>query len=113
MGQKLLLDVAPTGVQHSIDTDEDGFYAVEHTPTIVEDEILDECAKLRGLHQTGTGNLKLAAKVPILLYYQWKKEWREKYSDTWSWPVFETMKINNRDHEKMRTGYKRGGSMKL
>lgn len=114
MGQKLLLDFAPTGVQHSIETDENGFYAVEHTPTVVEDAILDECSKLRSLHQRKGGGFQLAAKIPINTYCAWKKEWREKYSDTWTWPTFEAMKLNNRDNSKMRAGHKRNGvGMKL
>lgn len=113
MGQKFLLDVSPTGVQHSIEIDDDGFYALEHTPTVVEDEILDECAKLRGLYQRKHGGFQLAAKIPLLQYYAWKKEWREKYSDTWTWPTFEAMKLNNRNYGKLRVGYKRSGAMKL
>jgi hypothetical protein len=113
MGQKLLLDYSPTGVQHSIETDENGFYAVEHTPTVVEDEILDECSKLRSLHQRKSGGFQLAAKVPILTHTMWKQEWRTKYRDTWTWPTFLSMKLNNRDNQNLRVGFKRSGAMKL
>ena len=116
MSKRLLLDVSPTGVQHSIEIDHDGdsFTAIEFTPTHVEDEILDECAKLRGLAQTKGRAFQLAAKIPFNTYIAWKKEWREKYVDTWTWPTFEAMKLNNRDYGKMRAGYKRSGvGMKL
>lgn len=112
MGQKLLLDLSPTGVQHSIESDEDGFFAVEHTPTIVENEILDECAKLRGLHQKQHGAFRLAAKVPILTHEMWKQEWH-KVKDKWTWPTFLAMKLNSREFANLRVGHKRSGSMKL
>jgi hypothetical protein len=113
MGQKLLLDLSPTGVQHSIETDEDGFYAVEHTPTVVEDEILDECSKLRSLHQRKGGGFQLAAKVPILTHTLWKQEWHAKHRDKWTWPTFLSMKLNSREFCNLRVGHKRSGSMKL
>ncbi len=115
MSKRLLLDVSPTGVQHSIeiDHDGDGFTAIEFTPTRIEDEILDECAKLRSLHQSKKGGFQLAAKVPINTHTAWKKEWREKYRDTWTWPTFLAMKLNSREFQDFRVGYKRSGSMKL
>lgn len=109
MGQKLLLDVSPTGVQHSVEIDHsgDGFYAVEHTPTSVEDKILDDCARLRSLHQTKGRRFQHAAMIPINTYQAWKKEWREHYSEVFTWQTFEVMKLNSRDNAKLRTGYKR------
>jgi hypothetical protein len=111
MGQKLLLDISPTGVQHSIESDENGFYAIEHTPTVVEDAILDECAKLRGLYQRKS-NFQLAAKVPVLTHEMWKQEW-SKVRDKWTWPTFLAMKLNSREFSNLRVGFKRSGSMKL
>lgn len=101
MGKRILLDVAPTGVKHTVEVDEDGFTYEEHHPDSVEQEILDECAKLRGLQQNQTSNFRLAAKIPLVVHTLWKKEWREKYSDTWAWPTFLAMKINNREHKKL------------
>ena len=106
MGKQLLLDVTPAGIQHSVDVDENGFTYAEHQPTFVEQEILDECARLRGLHQRKSGAFQLAGKVPIVTHAMWKKEWREKYRDTWTWPTFLAMKMNNRDHSKLRIGGK-------
>lgn len=115
MSKRLLLDVSPTGVQHSIeiDNDGDGFTAIEFTPTHIENEILDECAKLRGLQQNKGGGFQLAAKIPINTHAAWRKEWREKYHDTWTWPTFLAMKLNSRDNAYLRVGYTRSGSMKL
>ncbi len=115
MSNRFLLDVSPTGVQHSveIDSDGDGFNAIEFTPTRVEDEILDECAKLRTLHQSKHGAFQLAAKIPINTHTAWKKEWREKYGDTWTWPTFLAMKLNNRENVNLRVGHKRSGAMSV
>lgn len=108
MGQKLLLDVAPTGVQHSVEIDHDGggFYAVEHTPSWVENKILDDCARLRSLHQRRSA-FQHAAQIPINTYYQWKREWRERYSQVFTWSTFEIMKLNSRDYANLRTGHQR------
>lgn len=110
MGRKILLDVSETGVQHSveIDHDGDGFYAVEHTPSSVEAEILNECARLRSLHQTKGRAFAHAAKIPINTYQMWKKEWREHYAELFTWQTFEVMKLNSRDNCNLRTGMGNG-----
>lgn len=114
MGQRFQLETSPTGVRHSVDVDENGFTYIEHTPSFVEKEILDECAKLRSLRQNKKGAFQLAAKVPINTHAAWKREWREKFSDTWTWQTFLAMKLNSRDNEYMRVGYQRNGrGMKL
>ena len=45
--------------------------------------------------------------IPINTYQAWKKEWREHYSEVFTWQTFEVMKLNSRDNAKLRTGYKR------
>lgn len=106
MGKRLLLDVSPTGVQHSVEIDNDGggFTAIEYTPDSIEHEILDGCARMRSLHQRKGAGLQHAARIPINTYNIWKKEWREHWADKFTWPTFEVMKLNSRDNSKMRTG---------
>ncbi len=101
MGKRILLDVSPTGVQHEVDVDEDGFYYIEHTPTSVEQEILDNCSRLRGLAQNRKSNFQFAGQIPINTHAAWKKEWREKYRDTVTWPTFLAQKMNSRDNSKL------------
>ena len=115
MGQKFLLDNSSTGVQHSVEIDHDGngFTAVEFTPTRIENEILDTCKTLRGMSQRRGAGLQHAARIPVNTYQAWRKEWQDHYSQHMTWQTFEVMKINSRDNEKLRTGYKRSGSMKL
>lgn len=111
MGQRFLLDVAPTGVQHSVEIDNDGggFVAIEHTPTLVEDHILAENARARSLAQGLGKNFQLAARIPILTYNMWKAEWRKhaRSGGSLTWQQFEVMKLNSRDNHKLRTGHKR------
>ena len=109
MGQRYLLDVSPTGVQHSVEIEGDGdsITMIEHTPTLVEDQILAENARSRSLAQSRGRNFQLAARIPINTYNAWKKEWREKYADKWTWPQFEVMKLNSRDNSKLRVGHQR------
>jgi len=106
MGHKLLLDVNPAGIQHHIETDEDGFYSVEHAPTVVEQAIVDECSKLRGLNQRKGSGFQFAGKVPLLTHQQWKQEWLAKYRDTVTWPTFLAQKMNSREFSKLNIGGK-------
>jgi hypothetical protein len=102
MGKRILLDVSPTGIQHSVEVDEDGFYYEEHTPSVVENEILDECSRLRGLAQNRTGNFKFAGKIPLNTHAAWRKEWQQTAADKMTWPTFLAIKMNNRDNKKLR-----------
>lgn len=111
--KKILLDVSPTGVRHEVVFEDDAMYTVEHTPGHIENEILDSCARLRSLHQPKGRLMQHAARTPINTWQAWRKEWKEKYSDTMTWPQFEVMKLNSRDNSKLRTGNKRGGSKLL
>ena len=117
MSKKLLLDVAPTGVEHYAIVEDDGntLVTVEHTPTRIESEILDTCAQMRSLHQRPGARLQHAARIPINTYEQWRKEWHAERmrGSSITWQQFEVAKLNNRDYENLRTGYKRGGSKRL
>lgn len=115
MGKRLLLDVAPTGVRHEVEIADDGesFVAIEHTPTLVENSILDGNARLRSLHQRRGANFQHAARIPINTYNEWKREWAAGPCKTVSWSQFEVTKLNNRDNSKLRTGMSRGVHGKL
>ena len=115
MSKKILLDRSPTGVEHYayIDHDGDELTLVEHTPTRIESEILDACARARSVAQSKGRAFQLAAHVPINTWNAWRKEWAEHYADTFTWQTFEAMKLNSRENANLRTGHKRSGSMKL
>lgn len=108
MAQRFLLDVAPTGVRHSVEIEHDGdaITLIEETPTLVEESILATNARMRALEQRNSG-FQLAAKIPILTYEMWKQEWHAKYRDSMTWPQFEVMKLNSRDNAHLRVGHQR------
>ena len=110
MGKHLLLDVSPTGVRHSveIDDDGDGFTTIEYQSGELESVILDDCANLRGLVQRKGAHFRHAARIPIVTYELWKKEWAAGPCKTIPWPQFEVAKLNSRDNCNLRTGHKRG-----
>ncbi len=110
MSKGILLDVSPTGVQHYAHVDPDGevLTLVEHTPSSVEQTILDDCARKRSLVQRRGAQLQHAASVPINTHAAWKREWREHFSDVYTWQTFLVMKLNSRDNCNLRTGYGRG-----
>ena len=117
MSKKLLLDVAPTGVEHYaiVENDGDTLVTVEHTPTRIESEILDSCAQMRSLHQRSGSGLQHAARIPINTYEQWRKEWHEerRRGSSITWQQFEVAKLNSRDNSRLRTGFKRSGAKLL
>ena len=106
MAREFLLDVSPTGVQHSVAFEDDYLYTVEHTPDVVEQEIVDSCSRLRGLHQRSKSNFRFAGRVPINTYTAWKKEWKEKYHKQVTWPTFLAQKMNSREYSKLNIGCK-------
>lgn len=110
MSKRLLLDVAPTGVRHEVEIDSDGdsMTLIEHTPTLVEDAILDDCARMRSLHQRRGAQFQHAARIPVGTYEAWRREWAAGPYKTISWQQFEISKLNSRDNCNLRTGNGRG-----
>lgn len=115
MGKRILLEKSETGVEHYVDIDSDGegFTAIEYTPGHVEQSILDSCHAVRDLRQSSKASLRFAARTPIGLNALWRKEWEEKYQDKFTWMTFKVMKLNSREYENLRTGGKDGKPMKL
>lgn len=99
---------SPTGIQHFIHVDDDELITQEFTPTAVETAILDHAKHLRDdLSPRKGAGFRHAAVIPLNTYEIWKQEWREKYSQVYTWATFETMKINSSDNKNLRTGVKR------
>lgn len=66
--------------------------------------ILDENVHIRNhLQQSARQDMRLAARVPMIDYQRWRREWRETSVDKWEWQTFLTMKLNSRDYAKFRT----------
>lgn len=46
---------------------------------------------------------RLAATIPLPMYYAWKKEWKDKHKDKYSWKTFLVTKINSPEFKLLRT----------
>jgi len=102
---KTFLDfTSPTGIQHRTHVSDDELITEEFTPTAIEQIHLDHAKALRDFGHNKAGFARHAAHIPIGLYMLWKKEWREKYRQHFTWATFETMKINSSDYKNLRTG---------
>ena len=66
--------------------------------------ILDANRRLRndggGLRKKG---LRHVARIDMVTYHNWRKEWREKYADKWEFKTYFAMKLRDRDFDKFRT----------
>lgn len=65
--------------------------------------VLEANRRILQLEQSRHSPMRLAASIPIIVYEQWKREFREKYSDVWTWKTYLAMKLNSRDSSKLRT----------
>ncbi len=72
--------------------------------------ILDSCKEMRTAHDNmppsmwgaEDGHGYIAARVPITIWTNWRKEWQEKYRDYFTWQTFEVMKLNSREFAGFR-----------
>lgn len=57
-------------------------------------------------HLSDTINTKaegrLAARIPIVLYESWQREWKQKHSDTCTFKQYVVMQINSPDYKHLR-----------
>jgi len=65
--------------------------------------VLDRAQQLRGLSQNSRAQTRMVASIPLVVYHNWKKEWRASHHSNWTWQTFLAMKINSRDYSKLRT----------
>ena len=65
--------------------------------------ILDENQRIRSIQQSSKQDMRLAARVPMVDYQRWRREWRENHADKWEWQTYLTMKLNSSDYSKFRT----------
>lgn len=93
------------GTETIVHVDDDEMITRDVMPGKSVQSILDRNADFRkqGRRPNRTAHGRLAASIPIPLYMEWKKEWRTKYRQDWTWQTFLTMKINNRDYSFLKT----------
>lgn len=102
---------AASGVRNIVSISDDGEIVTRDIQTgDVIQVILDECARLRQLtanmppgspaNPDATGYI--AAKVPIVIWQNWRREWASKYRDYFTWQTFEVMKLNSREFRRFK-----------
>ena len=99
------------GIQNVVSVNDDGELVTRDIQSgAVIQVILDECAEMRkfnsNLPPSMFGNPDshgyLAAKIPTVIWANWRKEWQEKYRNYFTWQTFEVMKLNSREFEGFR-----------
>lgn len=96
------------GVRNIVSVNEDGELVTRDVQSgAVMDHILDANAQARNEFDLDGPNREavgyLAARIPIVIWQNWRREWMEKYSDAWTWQTFEVMKLNSRDFSYLKT----------
>tara|TARA_B100000575_G_C23017898_1_gene586202 strand:- start:65 stop:418 length:354 start_codon:yes stop_codon:yes gene_type:complete len=65
--------------------------------------ILDSNAELRNhavINKQARG--RLVARIPDTMHREWKKEWKNKYSQDWTWKTYLSMKLNSRENSYLK-----------
>ena len=101
-------DQAVGGVRNIVSVNEEGtLIARDVQEGHVMDQILDANAQARNRFVLDRGDRQaygyLAARIPIVIWQNWRREWKEKYAKYWTWQTFEVMKLNSRDFSYLRT----------
>jgi hypothetical protein len=65
--------------------------------------LLDQNQRLRNAGVHRKGGMRPVASVDVVTFHNWKKEWRERHSDKWTWQTYLAAKLNDRDYSKFRT----------
>lgn len=65
--------------------------------------VLDRNQELRSQSHNKKAHMKPVASIPLVVYHNWKKEWKSIYRQHWTWQTYLAMKINSRDFSKLRT----------
>ena len=50
-----------------------------------------------------------AARIPITMWHEWRKEWKARHSDKWTWQTYLAGKLADPDYALLRTGVKEIG----
>lgn len=110
---RLVHEIDSAGIETTIDYDGSSLEVKQHVATRYDQNVLDKCKEVRSIHQVGR-HYRWAAETPLLLNKKWQREFVEKgYDKTMKWGEFKAMKLNSREYQNLRCGYKRSGSMKL
>jgi hypothetical protein len=95
------ISLGHNGISETLVHEESGSLITEEVQDCTA--VLDRAQILRGLSVNRRAHMKPAATIPLVIYHNWKKEWRTQYRQSWTWQTYLAMKINSRDYSKLRT----------
>lgn len=98
MSEKIELGVNECGVKETVH-DEGSRLIIARKQNV--GPILDQNLRLRGQYNPRAHG-RISAQIPVTLYYQWRREWQQKYSDKFTWNTYRTIKLNDRNFRKLR-----------
>ncbi|MDX1408953.1 MAG: hypothetical protein R3330_12485, partial [Saprospiraceae bacterium] len=100
-------------VKHDIILEMDGntptmiFHSHQETQPIVDNvKRLTDQMEAMGRH-IDPEKFRLAAQIPVVLYFKWRREWQETYSQDMPWDVFKLKKLNSDEFKNLRVGGKK------
>ena len=95
------------GVQNVVSVNDDGeIVARDIQSAEVNTHIVDENKRMRSAMRDGINRLaeggKLAARIPITLFQNWRREWDKSYRDSVTWQTFLASRVNDREFDDLR-----------
>ena len=91
--------------RNSIHFTGDEIITQEEMPGCHVQTIMDDVAELRGRMKTRRPGGDLVGKIPVTLWYMWRREWeRGPKLHGVLWRAFFTSKFMDSDHSKFRAG---------
>lgn len=101
--QRLLLDQGSIN-ETILETEDDHLIVTNRTPGWVNQAVLDQNKIDRDQGNNRLAKGRHAARVPVGLRAQWRREWEANHSDSFKWTTYLVMKINQSDYKHLRTG---------
>ncbi len=105
MTESFLLGVHAAGTIKSEMHEEDGELIFTDTmPASEVQKIIDQnnLDKQHEVRKTGpSGHGVVAARIPLPMWTQWQKEWREKYKPYMKWHVFLKRRLNSNEYQEL------------
>ena len=95
------------GVQNVVSVNDDGEIVCRDVQSAqVNTQIVDDNKRMRSAVRDNTSTLKdgskLAARIPITLFQNWRREWESQYKDVFTWHTFLVSRVNSREFDDLR-----------
>jgi len=93
------------GVQNMVGCNDDGdMVCIDRQSAAVNQEILDSCREMRNNPEYRNPKAEgyIAARVPITLWVNWRRDWQSRYSKYWTWQTYLVMKRNSTEFSQFR-----------